>query len=65
LDYRIPVIVGTAALATASVGFSVLQLSEGIATMESQHWIMLLIVLVAGYVLGRVWTQPAQMVGLP
>lgn len=33
--------------------------------MEGQHWIMLLIILVAGYVLGRIWTVPAQMVGLP
>ena len=33
--------------------------------MEGQHWIMLLIILVAGYVLGRIWTTPAQMVGLP
>lgn len=33
--------------------------------MEGQHWIMLLVILVAGYVLGRIWTTPAQMVGLP
>lgn len=33
--------------------------------MEGQHWLMLVIVLVVGYVLGRVWTAPAQMVGLP
>ena len=33
--------------------------------MEGQHWIMLAIILVAGYVLGRIWTTPAQMVGLP
>lgn len=33
--------------------------------METQHWVMLAVMLVAGYVLGRVWTQPAQMVGLP
>jgi hypothetical protein len=33
--------------------------------MEGQHWIMLAVILVAGYVLGRIWTTPAQMVGLP
>jgi hypothetical protein len=33
--------------------------------MESQHWFMLIVVLIIGYVLGRVWTGPAQMVGLP
>lgn len=33
--------------------------------MQGQHWLLLLIVLVVGYVLGRVWTTPAQMVGLP
>ena len=33
--------------------------------MEGQHWIMLVVILVAGYVLGRIWTTPATMVGLP
>ena len=33
--------------------------------MEGQHWFMLIMVLMVGYVLGRVWTTPAQMVGLP
>lgn len=33
--------------------------------MEGQHWVMMFVVLVAGYVLGRIWTQPAQMLGLP
>jgi hypothetical protein len=33
--------------------------------MEGQHWILLLIVLVVGYTIGRVWATPAQMVGLP
>jgi hypothetical protein len=40
-------------------------LGQGVATMEMQHWIMLLIILVVGYVLGRIWAAPAQMVGLP
>jgi hypothetical protein len=33
--------------------------------MEGQHWFMLFVVLVIGYVLGRVWTTPAHMIGLP
>ena len=33
--------------------------------MEGQHWFMLAIVLAVGYVLGRLWAKPAQMVGLP
>jgi hypothetical protein len=33
--------------------------------MESQHFILLIVAIVAGYVIGRVWTAPAQMVGLP
>jgi hypothetical protein len=57
-------LLGGAALSAASVGFTILQIREGLV-MEGQHWVMLLIVLVVGYVLGRIWTQPAQMVGLP
>jgi len=33
--------------------------------MEPHHWFMMVIFLIVGYVLGRVWTQPAQMLGLP
>ena len=33
--------------------------------MEGQHWLMLVVVLIVGYVVGRVWATPAQMVGLP
>ena len=33
--------------------------------MEGQHWFMLLVVLVIGYCLGRVWATPAHMIGLP
>jgi hypothetical protein len=33
--------------------------------MQGQHWVMLLVVLAGGYVLGRTWATPAQMVGLP
>lgn len=40
-------------------------LIEGVLRMEGQHWIMLLVVLVVGYILGRIWATPAQMAGLP
>jgi hypothetical protein len=33
--------------------------------MEGQHWIMLAVILVAGYVLGRLMPQLGQTVGLP
>ena len=33
--------------------------------MDTRHWMMLLAVLAAGYVAGRLWAAPAQMVGLP
>jgi hypothetical protein len=57
--------VATYGLAAAGLGFTVLQLGQGVTTLEGQHWIMLLVILVAGYVLGRIWTTPAQMIGLP
>jgi hypothetical protein len=40
-------------------------LAQGVETMELQHWIMLIVILVVGYVLGRLWAAPAQAVGLP
>lgn len=40
-------------------------LGEGVKTMEGQHWVMLVVILVAGYVLGRLMPGPGQMVGLP
>lgn len=52
-------------LGVAGGAITVMYLGEGVASMEPQHWIMLLVILVAGYVLGRIWTTPAQMVGLP
>jgi hypothetical protein len=58
-------LVAVIGLATAGAGLTVLQLSQGVASMEGQHWILLLIVLVVGYTIGRVWATPAQMVGLP
>lgn len=52
-------------LGAAGLGYTLLQLGEGTASMEGQHWVMLLIVLCVGYALGRLWTAPAQMLGLP
>jgi hypothetical protein len=51
-------------LGAAGTLYLVKQLGKDIE-MEGQHWIMLLVILIAGYVLGRIWTTPAQMVGLP
>lgn len=51
-------------LGAAGTLYLVKQLGKDIE-MEGQHWIMLAVILVAGYVLGRIWTTPAQMVGLP
>jgi hypothetical protein len=51
-------------LGAAGTLYLVRQLGKDIK-VEGQHWIMLLVILVAGYVLGRIWTTPAQMVGLP
>ena len=51
-------------LGAAGTLYLVRQLGKDIA-MEGQHWIMLLVILVAGYVLGRLWATPATMVGLP
>jgi hypothetical protein len=51
-------------LGAAGTLYLVKQLGRDIE-MEGQHWIMLLVILVAGYVLGRIWTTPATMVGLP
>jgi hypothetical protein len=53
-----------AVFGVAGALFTAQALMEGFA-MEGQHWIMLLIILVVGYVLGRIWTTPAQMIGLP
>ena len=52
-------------LAAGGAAITLIYLSEGVQTMEGQHWVMLIIILVVGYVLGRIWAQPAQMLGLP
>jgi hypothetical protein len=33
--------------------------------MNGSHWLMLVVVLAAGYIAGRMFPQPAQMFGLP
>ena len=33
--------------------------------MEMRHWVMLLVVLIVGYLLGRMFPQLGQTVGLP
>jgi hypothetical protein len=55
---------GVVVIGAAGTLYTVANLREDFA-MEGQHWIMLLVILIAGYVLGRLWTTPAQMVGLP
>lgn len=52
-------------LATAGTLYTLRDLGKEALAMEGQHWVMLLIAIVVGYVLGRIWTQPARLVGLP
>jgi hypothetical protein len=52
-------------LSIGGAALLIMYLGQGVATMEGQHWIMLIIILVVGYVLGRLWATPAQMIGLP
>lgn len=33
--------------------------------METHHFLMLIVVLIAGYVIGRLWATPGQYIGLP
>lgn len=64
MDLDTPEIVVLAAIVTYGMTLSALSLGKGLV-MESQHWVMLLVVLAVGYVLGRLWDQPATMAGLP
>ena len=52
-------------LAAGGALVMLMYLGQGVKTMEGQHWVMLFIILVVGYVLGRVWAAPAQAIGLP
>jgi hypothetical protein len=54
-----------AALGAGALGLTLIGLKKESSAMESQHWVMLFVFLVAGYALGRLWTAPAQLVGLP
>ena len=54
-----------AVVGTASLAFTLRDIGTEVLSMEGQHWVMLLIAIVVGYVLGRIWTQPAKLVGLP
>jgi uncharacterized membrane protein len=53
------------ALSFIAAPVTIWALWKGVENMEGQHWVMLAVVLAAGYVLGRMWTTPAQLVGLP
>ena len=60
-----PRLLGFAVVIGAAGSLLTLQtLKEGLI-VEGQHWIMLAVILVVGYVLGRLWTTPATMLGLP
>ncbi len=52
-------------LAAAGGALTLAYLWKGTETMEGQHWVMLLVLFVVGYVLGRLWAAPAKLVGLP
>lgn len=32
--------------------------------MQGRHWVLFVVAIAVGYVLGQIWKQPAQMVGL-
>jgi len=51
-------------LGVAGTGYLMIALGKDMA-MEMQHWLMLLVILVAGYVAGRLFPQVGQTVGLP
>jgi hypothetical protein len=52
-------------LAAGGTALTAIYFGKGVMQMEGQHWIMLLVILVVGYTLGRIWTTPARMIGLP
>ena len=57
-------IVGLSAIAAFGALTSLQNFSEAL-TMQGNHWIMLLVAVIAGYVAGRLFAQPAKLVGLP
>lgn len=52
-------------LGTAGLGFTLLQLEQGVASMEGQHYVIMAIMLVVGYAAGRLFPTWGRMVGLP
>lgn len=60
---------GAALVVAALVVYGMLhtatEIGEEATTMQGQHWIMLVVVLLVGYAAGRLFPQPARMVGLP
>jgi hypothetical protein len=61
----IPAEVLVIGLATAGALLTATWIGKEALAMEGQHWVMVAVMLMVGYVLGRLWTQPAQMLGLP
>lgn len=64
MDWHPGLLLGVA-IGTAGVLYTLQTLGAEAMTMEGQHWVMLLIAIVVGYVMGRIWTTPAKLVGLP
>jgi hypothetical protein len=54
-----------AALAVAGTLATASALTSEALAMNGNHWIMLVVVLVVGYVVGRMFPEPGRMVGLP
>jgi hypothetical protein len=57
--------VALSAIAAAGFLLTLNFLSTEAMAMQGSHWMMLLVAIVAGYVAGRMFPKPAQMVGLP
>jgi hypothetical protein len=55
---------GVVVIGAAGTLYTITNLGKDLA-VEGQHWIMLAVILVAGYVLGRLMPQLGQTVGLP
>jgi hypothetical protein len=55
---------GVVVIGAAGTLLTLNTLKEGLV-VEGQHWIMLLVILVVGYVAGRLFPQLGQTVGLP
>jgi ABC-type uncharacterized transport system permease subunit len=58
-------IVLLSALAVAGTLTTAQSLATEAIAMNGNHWIMLLVAVAAGYVAGRLFAKPAQMIGLP